>query len=131
MPKNVGDLGKFIVAKGFKKLPKVQKIAQSGHTFNKHQPWSSLVEGDEGSFQPNCQRNLVIVPCELSLLFSNTTVYHLGLFEPSSLFPHELQASAVSKEGMSWRPIRKLSNFIRSLFKVINLNFEFRLDCSF
>ena len=32
MPKNVGDLGKLIVAKGFKKLPKVKKIAQSGHT---------------------------------------------------------------------------------------------------
>ena len=42
MPKNVGDLGKLIVVKGdlgklivvkgFKKLPKVQKIAQSGHT---------------------------------------------------------------------------------------------------
>ena len=32
MPKNIGDLGKFIVAKGFKKLPKVQKITQSGHT---------------------------------------------------------------------------------------------------
>ena len=32
MPKNVRDLGKLIVAKGFKKLPKVQKIAQSGHT---------------------------------------------------------------------------------------------------
>ena len=30
--KNVRDFGKFIVAKGFKKLPKVQKIAQSGHT---------------------------------------------------------------------------------------------------
>ena len=30
--KNVGDLGKLIVAKGFKKLPKVQKIANSGHT---------------------------------------------------------------------------------------------------
>ena len=28
--KNVGDLGKLIVAKGFKKLPKVQKIARSG-----------------------------------------------------------------------------------------------------
>ena len=28
----LGDLGKLIVAKGFKKLPKVQKIAQSGHT---------------------------------------------------------------------------------------------------
>ena len=24
LPKNVGDLGKFIFAKGFKKLPKVQ-----------------------------------------------------------------------------------------------------------
>ena len=32
MPENVGDFGKFIVAKGFKKLPKVQKVAQSGHT---------------------------------------------------------------------------------------------------
>ena len=28
----MGDLGKFIAAKGFKKLPKVQKIAQYGHT---------------------------------------------------------------------------------------------------
>ena len=28
----MGDLGKLIVAKGFKKLPKVQNIAQSGHT---------------------------------------------------------------------------------------------------
>ena len=34
MPKNVGDLGKLIFAKGFKKLPEVQKIAQSGHTVN-------------------------------------------------------------------------------------------------
>ena len=32
LPKNVGYLGKLIVAKGFKKLPKVQKSAQSGHT---------------------------------------------------------------------------------------------------
>ena len=32
VPKNVGDLGKLIVAKGFKKLPKVKKIANSGHT---------------------------------------------------------------------------------------------------
>ena len=28
----LGDLGKIIVAKGFKKLPKIQKIARSGHT---------------------------------------------------------------------------------------------------
>ena len=26
LPKNVGDLGKLIAAKGFKKLPKVQQI---------------------------------------------------------------------------------------------------------
>ena len=32
LPKNVSDLGKLIYAKGFKKLPKVQKISQSGHT---------------------------------------------------------------------------------------------------
>ena len=31
MPKNVGDLGKLIFAKGLK-LSKVQYIAQSGHT---------------------------------------------------------------------------------------------------
>ena len=28
----MGDLAKLIVAKGFKKLPKVRKIAKSGHT---------------------------------------------------------------------------------------------------
>ena len=46
LPKNVGDLGKdlgkLIVAKGFKKLPKVQKIAKSGHTGLEqlgHQKW--------------------------------------------------------------------------------------------
>ena len=32
LTKNGEDWGKLIVAKGFKKLPKVQKIAQSGHT---------------------------------------------------------------------------------------------------
>ena len=32
LPKNVRDLGKLIVAKGFKKLPQVQKIAKYGHT---------------------------------------------------------------------------------------------------
>ena len=32
MSKNVGDLDQLIVSKGFKKLPNVQKIGQSGHT---------------------------------------------------------------------------------------------------
>ena len=32
LPKTVRDLSKIIVTKGFKKSPKVQKIAKSGHT---------------------------------------------------------------------------------------------------
>ena len=32
LPNNVGNLGKIIVATSFVLLPKVQKIAQSGHT---------------------------------------------------------------------------------------------------
>ena len=32
LPENVGDLGKLIFANGFEWLPKVQLIAQSGHT---------------------------------------------------------------------------------------------------
>ena len=32
LPNNVRDLGKLIIPKGLKKLPKVQKIPQSGHT---------------------------------------------------------------------------------------------------
>ena len=32
LPRNVGDLGKLIVAKGFDNLPKVQFIDQSGYT---------------------------------------------------------------------------------------------------
>ena len=34
LPKNVKDLGKLIVPKGIKKLPKVQKIANYCHTDN-------------------------------------------------------------------------------------------------
>ena len=33
---NVSDLGKITVATGFEWLPKVQKIAQSGHTDRNH-----------------------------------------------------------------------------------------------
>ena len=35
LTKNMGDLGKLIVAKCFKNLPKVQQILQSGHTEQK------------------------------------------------------------------------------------------------
>ena len=36
----LGDLGKLIVAKGFKTLPKVQKIARSGHTASHSLAWA-------------------------------------------------------------------------------------------
>ena len=49
MPKNVGDLGKLIVAKGFKKSPKVQKIANSGHTVLEH--WNNLNLGRPALFK--------------------------------------------------------------------------------
>ena len=42
--RNVRDLDKLIVAKGFKKLPKVQKIARSGHTGYQSTNSSSLVD---------------------------------------------------------------------------------------
>ena len=41
LPKNVRDLGKLIVAKGFKKLP---KVAQSGHTVHNLQIlWKNMI----------------------------------------------------------------------------------------
>ena len=42
----LGDLGKLVVAKGYKKLPKVQKIARSGHTGRRlqHQMWMGLLQ---------------------------------------------------------------------------------------
>ena len=43
LPKNMRDLGKLIVAKGLKKFPKVQKIAQSGHTVHIPHPTKSTV----------------------------------------------------------------------------------------
>ena len=43
LPNNVGDLGKIIVATGFEWLPKVQKIAQSGHTvYDTHVNYSAV-----------------------------------------------------------------------------------------
>ena len=36
LPNNVGNLGKIIVATSFELLPKVRKIAQSGHTDHHH-----------------------------------------------------------------------------------------------
>ena len=62
LPKNDGDLGQSIGAKGFKKLPKVQNIAQSDHTDQLDQglkpyPRTSLV--NKKSLQKNIPLNQV------------------------------------------------------------------------
>ena len=64
--------------------------------------WSSLVKGDEVSYLPNCQTNLVIALHAPSLLFwhfINTTAYDLGRYMPSSpvkAHSHSPQRSADS-----------------------------------
>ena len=58
--------------------------------------WSSLVEGGEGLYLPNCQTTLVIALDALFLLFCifiNTTAYHMGRYEPSPSSTKELHAS--------------------------------------
>ena len=42
LPNNVGDLAKIIVATCFEWLPKVQKIAQSGHTGHNASYWDNI-----------------------------------------------------------------------------------------
>ena len=51
------------------------------------------MEGDEGTYLPNCQSNLVIALHALSLLFCNlinTLINHFGSYEPSSPSTKEL-----------------------------------------
>ena len=55
LPKNVRDLGKLIVANGLKKLPKVQKIAQSGHTAGINEIFQANLS-DESSSRLICLR---------------------------------------------------------------------------
>ena len=57
--------------------------------------WSSLIEGGEGSYLPNCQTTLVIALDALFLLFCifiNTTAYYLGRYKPSPPSTKELHA---------------------------------------
>ena len=59
LPKNGEDWGKLFVAKGFKKLPKVQNIAQSGHTVPSGQRSSQKPVNEPlcnvGSAKTSCQ----------------------------------------------------------------------------
>jgi len=93
LPKNVRDLGKFIVAKGFKKLPKVQKIAQSGHTACYYKISQGL-------------RPIVVITCS-------------NVFSPNSLlplFPQKSKTKDGEVECLKWSEqlVEKMSVFVTS-----------------
>ena len=79
---NVGDLGKFIVAKGFKKLPKVQKIANSGHTdrwwtskaFNLCSNRTSHFDQDTNCLQLKCLKTWHNVQAKIEAYFMQSEV---------------------------------------------------------
>ena len=61
LPNNVGDLAKLMVAKGFKKLPKVQKIAKSGHTGHYCQCWKVWLVSKLKGYLLNVTKSFIIV----------------------------------------------------------------------
>ena len=46
MPKNVGDLGTLIVAKGFERLPKITQSGHTGHLALKFAKFSAYRQGE-------------------------------------------------------------------------------------
>ena len=56
---NVGDLGKITVATSFEWLPKVQKIAQSGHTGTPSQDLNDKAEMSASFVRKDC---LLLIP---------------------------------------------------------------------
>ena len=65
-------------------------------------PWTSLVEGDEGSYLPNCQSNLIIFLHTSFLLFCsfiNTKVYLWA--EMSTVISHLLPLTTLNC-GIMW-----------------------------
>ena len=131
LPKNGEDWGKLIIAKGFKKLPKVQNIAQSGHT---NYLWACspsyvikcfrctylnalryLAGRDEGSYLS------VQLSNKLFWHFINTTAaYHLGRNEPSSTPSIELHAYCILI-GLKTTVIHQSDWFILELMRSVDI----------
>ena len=59
--KNGEDWGKLIVAKGFKRLPKVQNITQSGHTASNHF-LDNLAESGRWKYKDRLELNFLAIP---------------------------------------------------------------------
>ena len=60
-----------------------------------HKPWSSLVERDEGSHQPNCQTNFVIIQSSMYCLdcFGILSMQQLASWIDTSLHLRVLKGS--------------------------------------
>ena len=70
-----------------------RNVVQQKENYFSIQRGSSLVEGGEGPYMPNCQNFLVNALDTLSVLsctFINRTAYHLDRYEPSSPSTKEL-----------------------------------------
>ena len=101
LPKNVGDLGKKIVAKGFKKLPKIQKIAKSGHTDVWLNCWPSVTI-------------LAKLVTQCDLIWRNVwpSVTIFGEIS-DSVWPD--LAKLVTQYDQFWRKFAALANFLSAL----------------
>ena len=85
LPRNVGDLGKLIAAKGLKKLPKVQKIAKSGHIGHGELFKEKIVQRfiklkTHSKYRCHCR----YVP--ISSLYDFIEWFYFGLFKSWNLF---------------------------------------------
>ena len=78
MPNNVGDLGKTSAATSFEWLPKVQKIAKSGHTGLQHtvfQPSPQVIRTRTSLQTPLCKKPKAEWFCIQLTLVANTANY--------------------------------------------------------
>ena len=115
LPKNGENWGKLIVAKGFKKLPKVQKIARSGHTglsigFNQLFTVAPSMTKEAVLLCLNQQRGALSLSISFSFVHTNAHEPHLTLPKLKILF--------VSKIGGNWRrsPMWLKKSKFRGLF---------------
>ena len=82
LPKHVAHLGKIIVATGFEWLPKVLKIAKSGHTALTLMNFTEVTSARGPSPQPTAFRSPTATVFQLQ---QEVTRQGLNLFHPKSL----------------------------------------------
>ena len=77
-------------------------------------PCTSLVEGDDGLYLPNCQSNLVIALDALFCIFINTTAYHWA-----DMSQHLPQAIILPGLANAFGRTSFLTKFISTLYETL------------